>query len=155
MALLWTLFKPNGFSLFVSKETIAVAPGIQTRMVHFSIIWQGSPNIAHLQLKGTWNNNKQIILFLCCNCCKMIGQLSLATIEWRFWLLKSYSSAWYSLAFKVVFSPFFIWYQEIIHPVVVPIPMNTGVKESATNGTKERWSPMKCSLYEEWPSLHN
>ena len=32
---------------------ILTSPRVSTRMAHFSIMWQGSPDIALMQLKGT------------------------------------------------------------------------------------------------------
>ena len=32
--------------------------GIQAGMAYFRLMWQGSPDIAHSQLKGTLNSNK-------------------------------------------------------------------------------------------------
>ena len=37
-------------------------PGIQAGMAHFSIMWQGSPDMAHSQLKRTLNREAQLNL---------------------------------------------------------------------------------------------
>ena len=48
----------NYVTLLLEKYKHGVVYLIQTGMAHFTIMWQGSLDIAHSQLKGIQNNNE-------------------------------------------------------------------------------------------------